>query len=361
MGDSPRHIALLICDMGSGGAQRVAALLASEWAKSGARVSIITYEAPQTALFFDVSDKVEMKQLDLQGESGGLVCALRANFQRVRAVRAALKALKPDVVLSFLADMTVTSVLATKGLNIPVIACERTDPNVYPSGIIWRYLRDLAYARCASIVCQTERAAMFFKKNGNAIVIPNPVVNPDTLAETDISVPERAFIASMGRLSREKGHDVLIDAFSRLATDFPDLDLLIIGEGAERQNLESQIERLSLKGRIHLPGTSKHPFSTLKKAQLFVLPSRFEGFPNALCEAMALGLPCVATSAAQGVIRDKENGVLVLSEDSAAQAEAMRTLLSDPELSQNLGREAQNILKEFSLTSVLKQWDAVLP
>lgn len=355
-----RRIAILVADLQSGGAQRQAAFLASQWVARGNRVSILTYETPGTAVFFDVPHTVLIRHLGVAGVSGNPLQGMLANVARIRAVRAALAELKPDVLLTFLAEMTVTGYMAAKPLNIPVIACERTDPAIYPTGL-WRPMRNMVYPRCARIVCQKQSAADFFKTD-KAVVVPNPVIAPVVEGLGDVAAPPRHYIMSLGRLGKEKGHDVLIEAFARLATLYPDIDLLIVGEGPQRGALENLVAALGLTGRVRMPGAAKNPFPVLSQAKAFVLPSRFEGFPNALAEAMALGLPCVATgfSGVEDIIRDGDNGLIVPNENPEAMAQAMATLLQYPDRAASMGQSAKRITDDFAPERIMALWDRAL-
>lgn len=358
---APRRIALLVADMQSGGAQRQVAFLAREWAARGDEVSILTYEAPGTTPFFDLPDTVDYRPLGLAQASSGVFGAVRANFARIKAVRRALVEIKPDHLLTFLAEMTVSGFMAAGPLGIPVYACERTDPAVYPTGI-WRPMRDLVYPRCVRIICQHSAAAAYFGPQARSVVIPNPVTLTQTGQLPDMELPGRPFIAALGRLSHEKGHDVLIEAFGKIAPLYPEIDLVIIGEGPARAPLGHLIDALGLSGRVHLPGTSRTPFAVLGAARVFVLPSRFEGFPNALVEAMAMGLPCIATcfSGAEDIIQDGKNGVLVPVDDVEALAGMIAQLLENKDEANALGLMAQGVANDFNPDRIIKLWDQAL-
>lgn len=357
-----RPIAILLPDLQGGGAQRQAAMLARQWSRHGRSVTILTYEPPGLSPFFPLPEDVRVMPLDLQGPRQSVLSGAGANLKRIRAVRKALQDTGPSVLLAFLPEMAVIGWAAARPLRLPVIACERTDPSVYPTGI-WRVLRNLAYPRCERVVCQSVRASRYLERTCRTAVIPNAVVVPDSHAPSDVPAPPGRFIASLGRLSPEKGHDVLIEAFARIAPDFHDVDLLLIGEGPARGALEKLVHARGLQDRVHMPGAAKAPFATLAEAALFVLPSRFEGFPNALAEAMALGLPCIATEGAagtEGLVRDKENGWLVPNEDPAAMAAAIRECFASPEQSARLGENARNIAIDYSPEKTLAQWDALV-
>lgn len=356
-----RRIAILISDLQDGGAQRQALFLAGEWARRGHEVSILTYEPSGATAFFDVPQNVFVRRVDGIHKSRGVIAGIVRNLERIRAVRAALRELKADILFAFMAEISVTGLIAARPLGIPVVACERTNPRVYPTGL-WRVMRDLAYPRCNRIVCQTRAAADYFASTGKAAVIPNIVYAPDIGDNAGATPPARPFIASLGRLGTEKGHDILIEAFARIAPLYPDIDLLIVGEGPRRAALENLVAALNLTGRVYMPGAAKNPFALLAKAKAFVLPSRFEGFPNALTEAMALGLPCVATrfGGVEDIIRDGENGVLVPLEDAESMAQAIAALLQYPDRASAIGDAARAVTDDFSPERVMAMWDKAL-
>lgn len=167
----------------------------------------------------------------------------------------------------------------------------------------------------------------------------------------------------MGRLDRQKGFDLLIEAFSRIAAKHPDWSVHILGDGSERAALEALIESKHLAGRVVLRGWVDDPVAELRAAELFVLSSRFEGFPNALLEAMACGLPAVACDCPGGpaeIIRAGTDGLLVPPEDTAALAAALEQLMSDDELRARLAGRASEVKRRFSVERFFEQWEAVL-
>ncbi|MBN8520925.1 MAG: glycosyltransferase [Alphaproteobacteria bacterium] len=351
-----RHIGLVISDMGAGGAQRVVSELSSGWVQQGHRVTIFTFDTPDATSFFPLSSAVTLINLSGHGRAAGFISAIKANIGRIIKLRRALKNSAPDILLAFLPDMVFTAVMAN-GFSRPVIACERTNPAMYPTGL-WRLVRDITYRLSDLIICQTQTAADYFNMPHKTRVIPNPVPIPNITGHSDIPVPERRFIASLGRLSFEKGHDILIRAFDLIAPDFPDIDLMIIGEGAEKDRLQAMCR---YPERVLFAGVSQHPFPVLSKADIFVLPSRYEGFPNALAEAMILGLPCVVSEGADGgLIADEQNGRIVPVEDSEFLSTVLRSLLENPVQAKNLGDRARAISSRVDPAHVSRLWDQVI-
>jgi len=168
----------------------------------------------------------------------------------------------------------------------------------------------------------------------------------------------------MGRLVEQKGFDILVEAFSRCATKHSDWSLVILGEGPQRTRLEAAAAELGIGDRVHLVGQVREPDTILKGADLFVLSSRYEGFPNALVEAMACELPVVSTDCSSGgprdIIRDGVDGILVPPRDVEALASAMDRLMADQDGRQRLGKSAAEVVERFSTTRVMKVWDDLL-
>jgi glycosyltransferase involved in cell wall biosynthesis len=170
-------------------------------------------------------------------------------------------------------------------------------------------------------------------------------------------------VVSIGRLSEEKGHDRLLEAFARVATTRPGWRLLIAGDGPLRGDLETLGARLGLRGRIDLPGLVHDVAGLLARADLYVLASRREVFPMALCEAMASGVPAVAMEYRPGVrelVHDGIDGVVVPPGDVPALATAMARLMDDPVERQRLGRRAVDIVDRYGVDRILSLWDALL-
>ena len=168
---------------------------------------------------------------------------------------------------------------------------------------------------------------------------------------------------AVGRLVRQKGFDLLLAAFVRIASEFPEWKVVIVGEGPERENLRQQRDALGLAARVELIGHSDEVESWMARAGLVVQPSRFEGFPNVVLEAMGMGAAVVSADCLAGpadLIRDGVNGRLVPVEDVAALAEAMRTLLSQPDLRAQFGREALAVRERFREERVMALWNDCL-
>lgn len=355
----------MISDLGAGGAQRVLSLLANAWVRRGHAVTIITFERAEEQAFFPLAGGIAVRRLALRADAASAAHAVALNVGRLRAVRRAIRTEAPDIVVSFLDQVNVIVLLATIGLGVPVLACERTDPFVAPLPRFWSLARRATYRLARAVVVQTAAIARFFEPwlRGRVVVIPNPLppVAASEKAGGGGGTASRKTVLSVGRLSEEKHFDLLISAFGRVAGRFPEWTLIIAGDGPMRTDLERLRADLGLTERVILPGLLREIGPMYGKADIFALSSRFEGFPNALCEAVAHGLPAVATDCSSSVadlVRDGHSGFVVANGSEEALADALGRLMADPELRQRFGRETAEVGERFSLERVLASWDA---
>ncbi len=356
-------VCFFIWALRAAGAERVLSLLANEWSAKGWDVLVLTMEDGQEAPFYPLDPRIEIQALDLLKDSDSLFAGITNNVRRLRTVRRAIREAKPNVVVSFIDKANALAVLATRGLGIPIVISERTDPSRRSLGRVWGTLRDLAYPRADRIVFQSQAVLDWFpeKVRARGVVIPNPVPVPPAKGPAAKGPAPR--ILALGRLTPVKGFDVLVRAFTAISPRFPEWRLDIHGEGAERASLEALARDLGAAGRIRFPGITDTPFEELRASDLFVLSSRVEGFPNALVEAMACGLPVVCTTfggAALDIIRDGHDGLLVPTEDPIALGQAMAKLMADPEARKRLGANALEVVDRFSTERVVGMWNDVV-
>jgi len=364
--ESARRLTLAVPSLALGGAERVVAKMANHWADRGDAVTVVTLsgEASDT---YALDPRVTRIALNAMRDSRGPMQAIAHNVHRVRLLRRAIVDAAPETVISFTDRMNVLTLLACRPLGVDTVISERVDPSRYEIGRAWSWLRRRVYPCARALVVQTERVRrqMVEVMRGRPIyVIPNAVEARKVAAPLRTAEPARVrWVVAMGRLAPQKGFDLLIDAFSRVAARHPQWSLKILGEGPDRPALERLIDMKGLAGRVVLAGWEPDPSAALERGDLFVLSSRFEGFPNALLEAMACGLPAVGFDCQSGpaeIIRDQIDGILVPPEDVAGLANAIDRTLTDEALRRRLAAEAVRVVERFSVEHYFAQWDAVL-
>ena len=371
------RILFFVSSMHAGGAERVAATLASAWARRGDDVTLVPSYTKKGDCFYALDPAVELLWLaDRMGKRSGPLSSL---IKKQRAMRRLVREKRPDVIVSFLTNVNITVLASTAALGVPTIVCERTNPAASSSaGPVLKRLRRLLYPWADLVAVQTQDSVSAFKKMvpgiRDLVVIPNPLP-PELLAphdgatlaarcRLDNGVSGRKRLIAMGRLVPAKGYESLIRAFADLAAHHADWDLVIWGEGPLRAALTAQIGAAGLSDRVFLPGRTDAPWEKLACADVFVLSSLVEGFPNVLLEAMALERACVAVDCPSGpreISRDGADALLVPLGDAQALTQSLDALMGDPERRAQLGkRAAQSVRERFALNEVLALWDEML-
>jgi len=357
------RLTLVIPSMERGGAERVMSILASSWAGKGHEVTLLTLKR-EVKPAHELHPDVKLRNLGLTGEpaANSLLAAFR-QVARIRALRGAIRESQPDLVISFMERTNVLVLVATRGLDVSVIVSERVDPRHYDIGRLWQGLRRLTYRWAAALVCQSRTSLMWFEQRikVKGRVIPNPVL---AIKEPTTRLPpkndEGRMMLAMGRLVDQKGFDLLLDAFGQLAARYPDWSLKILGDGPLRGELEARARALHLEHRAQFAGEMPDPFPILRAADLFVLSSRFEGFPNSLCEAMSCGMAVVSFDCPSGpaeIVRHRIDGILVPPGDVSALVAALDLLMKDQNERDRLASQAPEVVDRFSSDKVLLLWE----
>ena len=340
-------------------------IMANHWAERGWKTTLLTYDNGEEAPAYRISAAVDHRHLGIESASSGVVQAVTSNLGRLVVMRRAIRESAPGVVISFLDVVNVRTILASWGLGIPVIVSEHSDPSFHQIGSVWRALRRWCYRYAARVVTLTPEALRYFPRaiRRKGLAIPNPL-SPEALRGGSPGTSGRnATVMAMGRLAYEKGFDRLILAFSLVASDHPGWTLTIWGEGDDRQELEALRDQLGMQERVVLPGWTKHPFSEMRTAGLFVVSSRYEGFCLVLCEAMACGAPVVSFDCSglpRDMVRNGIDGVLVPPDDVEQLAAAMDRLMADPVERDRLAANGIQVTERFRKEKVMAMWEGLI-
>lgn len=363
-------ILLFTNNLAGGGAERAAATLANFWARQGQEVTVVTLQRADDD-FYRLDAQVGRIALNLAAGSGNVLAALLHNLRRVLTLRRILRQLRPAVAVSLMSTPNVLLALAAGGLpQLATIGSERDYPPHAPLGAIWTRLRKTMYGRLTAVVALTHECAHWIENNSSArrvVVIPNATVwplpdHPPRIAPEAVSHPERKVLLAVGRLNRVKNFAALIDTFAQLAGRHPGWDLVVLGEGPERRALEAALHRRGLTGRVFMPGIAGNVSEWYRRADLYVMTSLSEGFPNTLAEALAHGLAAVSVDCDTGprdIIRHDIDGLLVAPGDMRALQRALDRLMEDQGLRRRFAARAQEARERFSVERIASQWQAL--
>lgn len=344
-----KKITFFADSLGNGGAQRVISILTQQYAEAGFPVEIVLYY--DSAPFFDIHPDVRITYVQRETQSKNLlknIAWLRHYFIR-----------NADLVVSFLAQFNMIALAAAFGTKIPVIVADRNDPRHMPKQAPVRLARNQMYHLANAVVVQTQHNKNYFsqKLQKKCRIIYNPVDLQDQKGMA-LRTEKKRRIVSAARLMKQKNQLMLIESFAQIHKDFPDYALTIYGEGPFRDTLEARIAELNLTDSVFLPGKVQNVFDCIADADLFVLSSDFEGMPNALIEAMCLGLPVISTkvSGATDLIEHGHNGMLTEVGDTNQLTECMRQMLADPQLRLRCAGNALEINERLQVDGIIRQW-----
>lgn len=346
-------ILLYINQLSGGGAERVMSQLANFFSDSGDEAVLVTSFRCDNE--YELDEGVVRHSLE---EEEIVQSRLMRNVSRIKKLRAIIKSEEPDVVLSFMQEPNFRALVAGIGLPCKAVVSVRNDPaREYAGkagGFVGKVLMPLLADGC---VFQTHQAMEWFpaKLRHKSRVIPN-AVNP-VFFKTEKTRANSYWVA-IGRLTEQKNYPMMFSAFAAVHADFPDERLRIYGEGPMRSDLQRMVDDLGLSDCVVLCGRTSDVPAVLADAKGFLMSSDYEGMPNALMEAMAVGLPCIVTDCPCGgpreLIGDGDNGVLIAVGDKDAMATEMKRLLDTPV--SRIGANAKARMKALGPEAVSKKW-----
>ena len=355
-------LTLVSSSLNVGGAERVLSTMANYWAAKGWQITILTFDDGAELPFYDLDRRIDLHPLGIRSQDGFKfsVSSVSYNFRRIQVLKQAIIASQPDLVISFVNTTNIMTLLACRGLKVKTIVSEHVHPTFAQLNKATQLLQQLTYQQADLVTVQTHAALSFFPTDQyKTFVIPNPVVLPkSTPIQSQLDTDDRHLLA-IGKLTPQKGFDLAIKAFAQIAQKYPEWTLTILGEGEMRSELEDLCVDLELEDRVFMPGVVKNIDAHLRKADIFILPSRFEGFPVTLCEAMACGVPVIASNCMSGpreIVHDGIDGMLIKPDSVTALTIGLSQLMSDPGKRQYFSHHAPKVLDRFGVEPVMTIW-----
>lgn len=363
------NIAFIIKAMSNqgGGAERVLADVANELVARGHQITIISNDKSTQKSYYPLNDLITKRYIatgDVTGSSN-----IVDFFKRIVLFRREIKAIKPDVVVAFMSSSFIPTGISLFGTGIPMVASEHIGPEHYRSRYIqWLLIQTLPLlAKKITVVSNQIMQSFNWWMRRKMVVISNPVSFTQSYKKNNqVSAGlHLKKLLSVGRFAPQKNQVCLIEAFGKIANEYPNWILRIAGDGELRPSLEAKIEELKLSERVELPGNIVDIASEYESADLFVLPSTYESFGLATAEAIMHGLPVIGFADCPGtneLIRNNENGLLVGGGNKVdALATALSSLMGDPEKLQQLqNAPTQWIQDKYSLTVIINEWEHLL-
>ena len=352
-----KHIVLFISALRKGGAERVMVNLADYLHRNGVRVTLVTQYICEEEYALPAGIPRILSEITPQEETGSRIGDFLARYRKLRRI---FMELAPDCILSFIGKNNLMTLLCTRFTGIPAVVSVRGEPKSEYYNFPMRFLAKTLFACAAGVIVQTGAARDFFPPviRKKAVILKNPL-NPAFVRERRTERPDGR-IVSVGRVDANKNHALILRAFARIAPEFPDTSLVIYGDGEKRRELIGKAQELGLSNRVQFPGAVSDVAEKIRTASAFVLSSGHEGMPNALIEAMCLGIPSISTDCPCGgpreLIEDGVNGYLIPVGDEEALADRLRRIFSDEEGAERMGKQAALLLEEYRPERVNAEW-----
>lgn len=342
-----------------GGAERVITTLSNYLIKKY-DVTIVTNL--NTPSHYQLDKKIKHIKLDkLKGTNKMARYCNKILKVRTKKLKKIIEQEQPSIIIAFLPEPSFRVLSIKDKLNIPVIISDRNDPKVEYKNILINKKMKKLYRKADGFVFQTDEAMNYF--NGiikcESIIIPNPI--NDKFIKKPYSKKRKKEIVTVGRLEKQKNQKLLINSFEEISDKYPEYKLYIYGEGKLKNKLIKHINKINMNDKVYLMGKSDKIEDEIYKSNIFVLSSDYEGMPNALMEAMALGLPCISTNCSGGgakfLIENDINGILIDNKSPKSIANAMERIINDENFANKIAENANKISEKYNCEYICKQWE----
>lgn len=357
-----KRIAFYIGSLCIGGAERVISNLAEYFYQEGYEVYMVT--KLKEDIEYELRPEIPRIIADITSdeETGSRIGNLKARIDKLTRI---WEEVKPDIIVSFIRKNNLMALVSARPLKIPVVVSVRSAPARELSGMGMKQLTFAMFRMAAGVVLQTREAKEFFPKyiQKKSIVLANSI-NPgflNAMENIDTSIAREKQIITVGRIDDNKNQKMLVEAFGTIANKYPDWTLELCGDGSGRKLLEARVAELGLTGRINFNGDVSDVPARLAKASIFVLPSKVEGMPNALIEAMVMGCACISTDCPCGgprdlINEDESNGILIPVDDVNALTVSLERLINSEDTRAKMGAEATKLIDKLHPDQVNRQW-----
>ncbi len=358
----PKRAMLVIQSMRGGGSERQMSYLANEMV-ARSETSLVTLDETGNDTYM-LDSRIERIGLKLTTNRGGFFRGLFANIRRILAIRRCIRQSQPEVIISFCDSTNILTLLACPS-SIPVVISERSDPRQQQLSRFWEYLRNKTYPNCKICIAQTREVGEYLVSkrlvgSTKVRVIPSAIQIPDLnwgMLQANRCSSGPSILVYLGRLSREKRVDRLLNAWATLTEHHSAWKLRIVGDGLERKRLQKLANDLGIENSVQWALWSDDVWNSLGSAHAYCLVSEYEGFPQSMLEAMASGLPVAVLDCSPAIrqtISDNESGLIIPSEDQISSV--LHRLLSSESLRNSLGQHAAIRARDFEWSAIAPHW-----
>lgn len=356
-----KKVGFIIPGFNAGGAERVVSTLSNHLILNYEVIIIVLYECE---IFYQLNDNISI--IFCEGEYRYTSNRLKGLIRHINFIKKIVQITRDNdikMLIGFTTTANLYTIATSQFTKVPCIISERIHPEFSPISNFVNMVRKLLYPLAHILVVQTQDIFSYFSKFIKAEkikVIHNPI-NPSLLSKRNRSLKKENVILNVGRIDYQKNQDMLVKAFANI--DNSDWKLVIIGSGSEMDSLNQLIKDLNLVNKVELTGNIDDVSSYYNKAKIFAFTSRFEGFPNALTEAMAFGLACISTNCPSGpseLIKDGINGFLIPNEDQKALEIKLSTLMIDDNKRKLFSRTASKNMDKFNVGNVSRKWELLI-
>ncbi len=338
---------------GFGGAEKQMILLANEMANRNHDVNFISLYKNNEC--YGIDERIKRKFIKDRGFS------IFKILNRYIELRSEIKKIKPDLIINFWFQSAYFTALMPKKYTGKIIYSERGDPGDKEYNGMLGFIRKIIFPKIDGFIFQTTGARSYFGKKiiNKGIIIPNPV-SVENISVVDFK-DRKDKIVCVGRLHEQKNLSLIIKAFNDIKNKYKSYTLHIYGDGELKEELDDLIENLNAKNQIFLEGAKKDVLNYIKDAKLFVLSSNYEGMPNALLEAMSIGIPCITTNWSPGgaydILSDKNNGLIVPKNDKKELSKAIAYMLDNTDFSRKCSIQTIKEKEKYSAQKIYDKWE----